>query len=266
MLTPVEGRELEMDDGRVDSDLHTQGLCCVCGKSTTFLAKVSEWGSVRETMHCSLCLSSSRKRHVVKILLDLFTPAARFLPEAKPVLSQLSIYSAGSNENLHLCLGADNPNFICSEYFPNAKAGDETNGVFFQDLECLTFADEQFHLVITEDVFEHIRRPEKAFEEVNRVLKPDGYHIFTIPFMFDKKTLRRVNTDTDENVFIVPPAYHLDALRDKVLVYTDFGYDLFDTLSSLGFYTEVSFSQHREAIRLGIADSFVFFSRKISGG
>src|SRR5262249_7387829 len=153
------------------------------------------------------------------------------------------------------CLGEDNPNFICSEYFPEMKAGNERNGVIFENLECLTFADGQFDLVITEDVFEHIRRPNKAFGEVNRVLKHGGHHIFTIPFMFDRKTLCRVNTDTDEDVYLVPPVYHLDTLRDKVLVYTDFGYDLFDTLSALGFWTDIFFSQHLQAMRFGIADS-----------
>jgi SAM-dependent methyltransferase len=248
----------------LDSDLNTQGVCCVCGELAPFVARVSEWGSVRESMHCASCQSSSRKRHVVRVLLDLFAPNARCLAQAKPALSELSVYSAVSNDHLHYILGTDNPNFVCSEYFPDVEEGREKQGIICQNLERLSFANNRFDVVITEDVFEHVRRPTKAFAEVRRVLKRGGRHIFTIPFMFDRKTLQRVETDGAEDVHILPPAYHLDTLRNKVLVYTDFGYDLFDTLNSLGFYTEVSSFQFRQAIKLGIADSHVFVSRKVT--
>jgi SAM-dependent methyltransferase len=248
----------------LDTSLNTQGFCCVCGQVATFVARVSEWGSVRESMHCALCQSTSRKRHVVRVLLSLFSPGAQSLAEARPAFFQLSIYSAVSNDHLHLCLGKDNPNYVCSEYFPEVDGGRESQGIICQNLEQLTFENERFDLVITEDVFEHIRRPVIAFAEVHRVLKRGGRHVFTIPFSFDRKTVRRVNTDTHEDVPLLPPAYHLDTLRHEILVYTDFGYDLFDSLTSLGFYTEVSFFQHCEAVKLGIADSYVFVSRKTS--
>jgi hypothetical protein len=35
-----------------------------------------------------------------------------------------------------------------------------------EDLEALTFPDESFDLVITQDVFEHVLRPAKAFAEI----------------------------------------------------------------------------------------------------
>jgi SAM-dependent methyltransferase len=214
-------------------------------------------------MHCAVCLSTSRKRHVVKTLLDLYAPSAQFLYNAKQDLSEVSIYSAVSKDHLHLSLGPENPNFVCSEYFPEIEAGHEKDGVFCQNLERLTFSNEQFDVVITEDVFEHIRLPEKAFAEIHRVLKRDGRHIFTVPFMFDRKTMRRVSTDNDRDVYILPPAYHVDTLRNEILVYTDFGYDLFDTLSFLGYETSVSLCQHQDAMTFGIADSYVFVSRKL---
>jgi SAM-dependent methyltransferase len=214
-------------------------------------------------MHCAVCRSTSRNRHVVKTLLDLYAPSAQFLYNAKPDLSAVSIYSAVSKDHLHLSLGPENPNFVCSEYFPDIDAGHEKDGVVCQNLERLTFSNEQFDVVITEDVFEHIRLPEKAFAEIHRVLKRDGRHIFTVPFMFDRKTIRRVSTDSERDVYILPPAYHVDTLRNEILVYTDFGYDLFDTLSFLGYETSVSLFQHQDAMTFGIADSYVFVSRKL---
>ena len=226
-----------MGESGINPALDTHGLCCVCGNFASFVADVSQWGSVRESMHCTSCRSSSRKRHVVKTLLDLYAPSVRCLYDAKPVLSAFSIYSAVSNDHLHLSLGPENPNYVCSEYFPGIEEGTGKDGVVCQNLERLTFRDEQFDVVITEDVFEHIRKPEKAFSEIHRVLKPGGRHIFTMPLMFDRKTLRRVNTDADEDEHIMPPDYHMDTLRNQILVYTEFGYNLFEALTSLGFNT-----------------------------
>lgn len=62
---------------------------------------------------------------------------------------------------------------------------------------------------------------------------------------------------------LLPPAYHGDTLRDKILVYTDYGYDLIPRLSSHGFDTRVRLSTHADARLRGMADSSVFVSRKI---
>ena len=43
-----------------------------------------------------------------------------------------------------------------------------------QNLEKLTYEDESFDVVITQDVFEHINEPFQAFKEIARVLKPGG--------------------------------------------------------------------------------------------
>src|SRR5258708_26799748 len=109
--------------------------------------------------------------------------------------------------------------------------------VYCQDVEDMTFPDDTFDYVITEEVFEHIRNHIKGFQEIYRVLKPGGYHIFTIPFNLDKSTIVRVDTSTNKDIHLLPPEYHGDTARGKILAYRTFGYDLFDTLTSLGFDT-----------------------------
>ena len=91
-----------------------------------------------------------------------------------------------------------------------------------------------FDLVITSDIFEHIRDPYSAFKEVNRVLKPGASHVFTIPILrpFQQKTVRRVCTDTDEDIHLLPPHYHIAGDGGKSLVYNDFGIDLIAKLES----------------------------------
>lgn len=54
--------------------------------------------------------------------------------------------------------------FVCSDFLPDTELGTEIKkGVFCQDIEKLTFSNESFDLVITEDVFEHVRNYENGF-------------------------------------------------------------------------------------------------------
>ena len=100
----------------------------------------------------------------------------------------------------------------------------------------MTYQDESFDLIITADIFEHIRNPYKAFAEIKRVLKPGGRHIFTIPVQFPipKSSTFRVDTKTDINKFVLPARYHGNGIGGRSLVYTDFGEDMLEELNDLG--------------------------------
>ena len=92
----------------------------------------------------------------------------------------------------------------------------------------LTYEDNSFDLVLSSDIFEHVRRPFAGFQEVNRVLKPGGFHIFSIPpqHPMRPKTVFRVDTSGPEDVFVLPRHYHSAPKGGKSLVYTDFGEDM----------------------------------------
>lgn len=248
---------------RINFSDRVSGMCNVCGEFTFFLIpNFKETDHARESMFCVGCMSISRKRHVAKVILGIFAPQFNSLVQAKSELSKLSIYSTVSNDALQRILGESNSNYVCSEFFSDLMEGEVRDSVYCQNLERLTFADKQFDFVITEDVLEHVRHPETAFKEIHRVLKPNGYHIFTIPFYVDKKTVERVDTKTETDIYRLAPDYHGDAWGNKVLVYTDWGYDIFDKLDKLGFSTSISMSGYSDATLYGIADSIVFFSQK----
>ena len=240
---------------------HQVGKCNVCGKSTIFIC--IDVKAVRNNMYCLFCQSSSRKRHVTKLLINQVIPNIFSLADIsrKSNFNKLNIYSADVNDAFYKILHK-HQSYSCSSYIPNIEPGTKIDdGVFCQDLENLTFPTENFDAVITEDVFEHIRNYEKAFREVYRILKKGGYHIFTVPCFFDKSTLVRVDTSGEEDIHLLPPEYHGDKIRGKILAYRTFGIDIFEILKKIGFETTVDFSDYADR-RYGIFDSYAFCSKK----
>jgi len=79
-----------------------------------------------------------------------------------------------------------------------------------ESLETLTFPDRSFDLMITQDVMEHIPDPDRAFQEIARVLKPGGAHIFTVPLVRKGEPSRRraVFHPDGQIEHILPPEYH----------------------------------------------------------
>ena len=173
----------------------------------------------------------------------------------------MDIYN--TDRNIWVKYFHNNNHYISSIYTEEYPFGTEIEkNIFCQDLEALTFNNESFDIVITEDVFEHIRNYKKAFNEIYRVLKKDGVHIFTIPFLFNQETIVRVDTSTENDIYILPPEYHIDRIRGKILAYRTFGIDLFKILSDIGFSTSVNNSTLEDS-RSGIYNSSVFISKKL---
>jgi SAM-dependent methyltransferase len=215
-------------------------------------------------MICLNCNSCSRNRHVAKIIRDTFDPSAKTLQESINTLKNLDIYEASTSKPLRGVLSKSSK-YVCSEYLGGVKPGEKnSDGILCEDLQNLSFENDSFDLVITEDVFEHIRSPTQAFREIKRILKPGGYHIFTIPFYFDRNTFTRIDVTTDKDVYIAPPVYHGDPLRKEgIIVYTDFGVDMFEYLESIGLKTELAISNYNDIKTEKIYDSYVFRSKKI---
>lgn len=238
---------------------HRPGKCNICGKPTVFVCIDSY--TARNNMYCLFCGSTARKRHIAKVILERKASWASSLSSIRS-RPELAIYSTDINESFHRILRR-NPSFVCSGLFPEFPVGTEiSERVYCQNLEELSFADGMFDVVITEDVFEHVRDAWKGFDEVHRVLKPGGCHVFTVPFQFDRPTLERVDTSiADEDVYVLPPEYHRDKIRGKILAYRKFGFDVFQALDERGFETGVEFSTFRDE-RNGIFESYVFVSTK----
>lgn len=238
---------------------HRGGKCTVCGKVTIFFC--IEKDSFRNSMICLFCRSASRNRHLAKVMLNVMDNQRTSIANL-PTKGGLSIYNAAANDCFSRVL-RNYDRYFSSCYQEGLAPGTEISPrTSCQNIEALTYADGSFDFVITEDVFEHVRHYENGFREIFRVLRPGGYHVFTVPFYFDRPTLVRVDTSGDEDVHLLPPEYHGDPLRGTILAYRTFGIDLFEQLKEIGFETRVSFSSFTER-KDGIFDSSVFISRRI---
>ncbi len=235
------------------------GHCTVCGNSTSF-NQVGD--NLRETFECIICHSVSRNRHLAKVLCDIFGIDQPYsLKKVVSAFSHLRIYEAQANGAIHdalkYCSG-----YVRSEFFSDVPPGTVSgSGVRCEDMERLSFEDDAFDIVVTQDVFEHVRNPALAWKEVHRVLKPGGYHIFTIPYSKDIKTVRRVELDGENDIFILPKIFHGDSVRDG-FVYTDFGYDLIDYLDTIGFSTKVVWNDDADSDHYRIYWNCVLISKK----
>ena len=99
-------------------------------------------------------------------------------------------------------------------------------------------------------MYEHVPDYRKAFYEAYRCLKKNGKLMFSIPIFKDRyrSTIRTIFND-EKIEYLLPPVYHGNPISgDGSLVYTDFGWDVLETLKEVGFsevYAVVYFSVKR---------------------
>jgi len=216
------------------------GTCTVCGTESHF---IHVGGPARESYRCQRCQASLRERGQARAIVELYGEGIQNLEALcrQPSFRSLAVFEpaiAGPFSRYFRQL----PNYVQSYQWEGLAPGETRNGVASQDLLALTFPDASFDLVITSDVMEHVRRPYAAFEEIRRVLKPGGRHVFTVPIgnPLPEETVFRVDTTTDADVALLPPRYHVAGDGGRSLVYTEFGRDMLAALRDVGFETQVS--------------------------
>jgi SAM-dependent methyltransferase len=212
-------------------------FCCICGVVGTFLR---DRPSIRETFVCQNCRGSLRYRAQAAAILSLFDGEYISIAELTDSArwKSMQVYEPGIIGPFRKYMRGK-PNYTNSFYWSDVAPGDSRDGVMCQDLMKMTFPDQSFDMVITSDIFEHIRKPMLAFAEIRRILRPGGHHVFSVPAQepLAKRTRLRVDTSTDEDVPILPEVYHGSGNGGRSLVYTDFGEDIADTLTAIDFPT-----------------------------
>jgi SAM-dependent methyltransferase len=205
----------------------------------------------RENHQCRSCDASLRYRAQAAAIAWAYGSPELTLTELieVPAFRDLEIYEPGIAGQLRYVLERL-PHYVNSYFWPDVAPSETHDGVRCEDLRHLTFPDESFDLVISSDIFEHVRGPMEAFAEIFRALRPGGRHVFTVPMIWPMPSITQARVDYSgtEDKFLQPPVYHGSPTDPQgSLVYTDFGMDLPESLRELGFET-VTHHGYRNAI------------------
>lgn len=225
------------------------GVCPVCERRTIFL-KTDPW--LRDFYICVYCRSIPRQRAIIHIV-ETFFPRYREM-----VIHESSPGGAASEKFQKEC-----KRYIPTHYYFDTPPGGYKEGIRCENLEQLSFQDNVFDLVITQDVFEHVLNPARAFSEVARTLKPEGAHVFTVPYYPDSSTIIRAIESPGGILHLEEEVYHGNPIDEKgSLVVTDWGNDLFDFIYTNSGMTTTVYTLFDPCRGLEAAFLDVFISRK----
>lgn len=196
--------------------LESSGYCPTCGAESTFVA---DHPTLRDNYLCVKCKSIPRERALMHVVETYF-----------PTWEDLTIHEAGPSKRwMNLRLPRKCRHYIPSQLFSDKPHGSMMDGVRCEDIESLTFKDNSIDLHITQDVMEHVFRPELAFKELARTLKPGGAHVFSVPLVNrERASKRRAAIDLHGVVtHQEPPQYHGNPVSSNgSLVTMDWGFDI----------------------------------------
>jgi SAM-dependent methyltransferase len=195
------------------------GYCTVCEKQTVFV----ETGPVlRADYRCVRCDSVPRWRALIQVLNTRF-----------PDWKRMQIHECGMGGPATRRLRRDGAGYTGSRFIESVAPGTPIMDGTCQDIEALTFADNSFDIFVTQDVLEHVLRPDRAMKEIARVLKPGGSHVYTVPVLRGRKTVVRVAATESGAEHLLPDEYHGEpGDPERSLVITDWGDDFPDFVSN----------------------------------
>jgi SAM-dependent methyltransferase len=218
----VRKRVLRMTERLRPVVLQNQGFCPICEREVSFVAR-DPW--LRDHYKCSRCRSIPRERALMLVIQQRY-----------PNWRDLRIHeSSPGNRGASKRFAEECREYIPTHFFPGSTPGSIVNGYRCENLEALTFGDETIDLHITQDVLEHVLRPERAFAEIARTLRPGGAHIFTVPLVNkEKASTRRVEVDASGALtHVLAPEYHVNPVSaEGSLVTTDWGFDIRDHIAA----------------------------------
>ena len=179
----------------------------------------------RERLVCPHCNLNNRMRYFYGKIRELYKPGSQvyICEQVTSMFSELKRYI---------------PDLVGSEYLSdNWESGRTENGILHQDLMNLSFEDETFDIVASQDVLEHVVDYRAALKEMYRVLRSQGTAIFTAPFAcFSDKTDNLAKVEDGKIIFLKDPVYHGNPLSEEgSLVFNIFSWDLLDELKLCGF-------------------------------
>jgi len=189
---------------------------CGCCQKPTLVVSLSN-GDERKL--CIRCLANRR-----------YEMLAEYLRASVPDLEKKVVVELDHRSPLRSYL-AQAGKYIRTYYSATDLPGSvRFDGARCEDITRLTFSDESIDILISSDVLEHVPDIEAAFRESSRVLRPGGFHLFTVPC--GPSTVRRAEFVDGELRHLVQPEYHSDPLNPEgILAFWTFGADFAERVS-----------------------------------
>jgi SAM-dependent methyltransferase len=210
------------DQQTQDFDVRHVGFCPACETETVFIARDPYF---RSSLRCGSCDSAPRHRALMAAIQKYF-----------PTWRSMAIHECSPGwDVISRRLAAENSKYIATQYDLSVPFGQTTETPMpcktyrSENLESQTFEDGIFDLVVTQDVFEHVFRPDLAVKEIARTLRAGGAMIMTVPLVMGPQKSRRRATMVNNAVkhLIEPPQFHGSPIGDEgSLVTIDWGYDI----------------------------------------
>jgi O-antigen biosynthesis protein len=215
-----------------------EGFCLPCNKTVSFLVDMQCGGkrdahgwspNWRERLVCPLCSMNNRQRLVATLVKQQLSGKQG---QKVYVMEQVTPIFNWASDTLkeHQLIGSE---YLGHEY----EGGTSIRGIRHEDIENLSFRDAEFDLIVSNDVFEHVPNPPKALAECARVLKPGGLMLATIPFHSEADlSISRARLRNGQVEHILQPTFHGNPVSaNGSLVFTDFGWDVLDSMKVAGF-------------------------------
>lgn len=186
--------------------------CKCCGKISVFISL----DKGEEAKRCIRCLANLRYEMLSECIKKNYGGRLRGFDVLElDVNSPLQSLLQGSRT------------YVMTYYSRSDKPGQLKDGIRCEDITRLTFGADQFDLIVSSDVLEHVCDLKRAFSESARVLKPNGVHLFTVPCRSEGDTFQRSCWINGVLEHRAAPQYHYDPLNASgCLTYWTFGKDI----------------------------------------
>jgi len=208
------------------------GYCEVCEKASKFKIKKVEKKKInlRGSLFCENCNLNSRKRFMLSFL-------KKFVRDSD---SNLSIFMYEQITRLFkFAKNIQNIELRGSEFLGyDKKPGQIINNIQNEDAMNLSFDDNSFDVIVSNDVFEHLPNIDRALNEAYRILKNSGLLLMSIPFLTNNTTsIKRATLENGKIKHLLAPTHHQNPIekKDGALVFYDYGWDFLDYLKKAGF-------------------------------
>jgi hypothetical protein len=187
--------------------------------------------NIRERLVCPLTELNNRQRLIASLLqLALFEQSKRI--STVYLMEQVTPFFSWAKKAF------PQTEVIGSEFLGDSVVpGQVIDGIRHENLQNLSFVNSSLDFVISNDVLEHVSAPRLAFTELARVMRDGSQALMTFPFFNDRDhSVRRAEFADGALKHHRQPVYHGNPLSsDGSLVFTDFGWDIFELVKDCGF-------------------------------